>query len=192
MTKLDRFSLWQAGDRALRSCGADAESAAAWTEIGGLLARTAQEPAEKFLREAATALDGLGTSAARAYAQACDALADKFDSGALSEETLFQMTERMETARLSPALRWAGAMLRSLGALKRSEDDAPRGLLTLGRGVLDTPQARRFGLTAQLLVSLSALGEEETLAETARCLVEALLREIDRQRRAALGAEASP
>ncbi len=191
MTTLNRFSLWQAGEQALRACNADAESTAAWAEIGDVVQRLPRESPQEFLRAAATALDGLGSATARAYAQACDALADKFDSGSLSEEALFEMTERMNSAQLSPSLRRVGRWLRSLGVLKQTKEEA-RGLLSLGLGFLEAPPEGRFGLAAELFVSLSALGEEETLAETARCLVEALLREIDRQRRGALGVDAPP
>jgi len=191
MTQLNRVALWQAGEQALRSCNADVESAAVWTKIGALIWRLPHESHQAFLRAAATALDGMGSATARAYAQTCDALADSFDSGVLSDEALLDMTRRMSVAQLSPQLRWVGRWLRSLGWGKQAGDKTS-GFLSLGLGLLEAPPEKRFRLAAELFVSLSALGEDDAAAATARCLTEALLREIDRQRRAAPGAESPP
>ncbi len=183
--KLNWFTVWRAGEAALHECGADESSLSAWNEIGDLMSRRSLEPPEAFLRDAATLLDDRGDETTRRYAQVCDALADRFSDGQLSEDALLEMTERMDTEQLPPQLRALGKVLRSWGALQHA--DGQRGLLALGLDLLEAPPEQRYALTARLFVSRSSLADGGALERTATCLTEALLREIGRQRRGFVG-----
>ncbi len=183
---LDWFAVWRAGEAALHPCGADESTRRAWNEIGDLMQSRSLEPPETFLRAAATRLDDGGDETARRFAQVCDALADKFSDGGLSEDALLDMTIRMRETQLPPQLRFVGKVLRSLGALKHASKEQDT-VLSLGLDLLEAPVEERFGLMAALLVSHSPLAEDEALAETARCLTEALLRAMDHERRTLRG-----
>lgn len=186
MTRINWFGVWQAGEAALRRCGEDAESAKVWAEIEALMRRRSLTPPDDFLRDAATALDGMGSETARRYAQVCDALADRFAAGALSEAALLDLTERMDTEQLPPQVRMLGKLLRSWGALQHAAE-GERGLLSLGLDLLEAPPEKRYTLTARLFASRSPLADGGALERTAACLTEALLREIARQRGGPIG-----
>ncbi len=186
MSRINWFGVWQAGEAALRRCGKDAESEKAWAEIDALMRRRSLEPPDDFLRDAAAALDGLGSETARRYAQVCDTLADRFVDGSLSESALLDLTERMDTQQLPPQLRMLGKLLRSWGALQHAEG-GQGGLLSLGLDLLEAPPEKRYTLAARLFVSRSPLADGGALERTAACLAEALLREIARQRGGFIG-----
>ncbi len=182
MAPINRLDVWRAGEAALQRCGEDVETRRVWSEVATLLHNRPPIPTEAFLRQTAAALDGLGSDTARRYAQVCDALADRFADGTLSEAALLDLTKRLDTEQIPPALRRVGNLLRSWGALQAT-DAKQRGLLSLGLDLLAAPPEKRYALTARLLVSRSPLAEGGAMERSAICLTEALLREIARQRR---------
>ncbi len=177
--KLDRMALWRAGFAALQVSNTDDATYRIWEHIRWAVSPLVEAPPVACLNGIAEALEALSDSTAERYAQACRQLAKQFADGKVTVADLFEMTARLESFRLPPGFGQISGVLRSLGAFNLI-DEGKRPLISLTLAIAEAPLQSRFRLGAQLLLEHTPLKDDPS----AQVLVEALLKEINRQRKA--------
>ena len=178
-SKLDRMALWRAGFVALQVHNTDDATYRTWEQIREALSPLLDAPPAVCLNGIAEELEARSEPTAERYAQTCRRLATQFADGKITVTDLFEMTARLENFHLPPGLSQISEVLRSLGAFNLI-DEEKRGLISLTLSVAKAPPQSRFRLGAKLLLKHTPLRDDLS----ALVLVEALLKEINRQRKA--------
>ncbi len=178
-SKLDCLSLWRAGFAALQALNTDDATYRIWEHVRWAISPLVDAPPAVCLNGIANALEALSDSTTERYAQACRQLAQQFADGKITLADLFEMTARLESFRLPSGFGQISRILRTLGAFNLI-DEEKRPLISLTLAIAEAPTQSRFRLAAQLLLKHTPLRDDPS----AQVLVEALLKDINRQRKA--------